>query len=367
MQYYVMKTGLPMFDTCRVYGLGLIIERLAQKSDAIEDVTISDIETAYLINGPPVDELFHADEEAAFDGLFAVNDSWCSAFLTTGRTPKAERLKPSSRANLQKKIQQVQKVILDFRSWLKHTERPVIIQLRTSGGEGFQSLPGSLDVSASKGIRRAKLNGYSEGEQLFVHETDWAMSLFGNAHFVRSSWAGGDFASLLAIPRFVTMSDHRNLKNNTEKNYLCSVSTSTVAAHYAVQLATAIQQNRSNRSTYANRYSNLIVQTMTYSGRQWKPSTGTIFPMQYPMTLVESDLGISDKIFNLWNHLFRWGSVKGNEMLSLTLAEFLGQPSLQTFEEHVKVHLRMTLVDEQRRKFSPYEEEWMKEILQYVQ
>jgi hypothetical protein len=362
-----MKTGLPMFDTCRAYGLALIVERLAQKSDTVEDVTITDMGTAYLINGPPTGELFQVDEEVAFDGLFTVNDSWCSTLLTTGRTPKAERLKPASQVNLQKKVQDVQKVIFNFRVWLKLIEQPVTIELRTSSGKGFESLPGSLDVSASKGIRRAKLNGYSEGEQLFVPEADWAISLFGNAHFVRSSWAGGDFASLLAMPQFITMSDQHNLKSITEKQYLCSVSTSIVAAHYAIQLVAAIQQNRSNRSAYANRYSNLVVQTMTYSGNQWKPSTGTIFPLQYPMMLIESNLAVSDKIFDLWNHLFRWGGVKGNEALALTLAEFLGQPSLKTFEEHAKVHLRMTLTKEQRRKFSPYQEEWIKEVLRYVQ
>lgn len=367
MPYYVTRTGLPMFDTCRAYGLALIIERLAQKSGATEDVTITDMETTYLIHGPPTHELLQADEEVAFDGLFAVNDGWCSTLLTTGRTPKAERLKPASRVNLQKKVQDVQKLLFDFKSWLKEFEQPITIELRSSGGKGFESLPGSLDVSASKGIRRAKLNGYSEGEQLFVPEIDWAISLFGNSHFVRSSWAGGDFASLLAMPQFITMSDQHNLKSITEKQYLCNISTSTVAAHYAIQLAAAIQQNRSNRSAYANRYSNLVVQTMTYSGKMWKPSNGTIFPLQYPMMLVENDLAISANVFGLWNHLFRWGRVKGNEKLALTLAEFLGQPSLKTFEEHAKVHLRMTITKEQRRIFSPYQEDWMKEVLRYVQ
>jgi len=360
MLYYVTKTGLPKFDSCRAYGLALILRQLANK----KRVTITNTGNLYLIDGPEMDDFI---ANPSFDSsLFALSDGWCSTLLTTGRTPKAERLKPKSKDNIQKEIVSVQEVIYEFKIWLKQFQHPSVIEIKSSISKGFSSLPASVDAVASKGTRREKRRGYSEGEQLFVPIIDWALSLFGHAHFVRSAWAGGDYASLLPIPQFVKLNDHRNLKATLDTQFLCTLSATTVAAHYAIQWINGVRKQKSSQSIYSDRYDSLVVQTMTYSGNNWKPSNGTIFPLDYPIQLVEDNLAISAEIFDVWNHVFRWGSVKGNEMLALTLAKFLSQPTLTTFEEHAKVHLRMSITDDKRRKYGVYQEEWLKEILQYV-
>jgi GrpB-like predicted nucleotidyltransferase (UPF0157 family) len=82
---------------------------------------------------------------------------------------------------------------------------------------------------------------------------------------------------------------------------------------------------------------------------------------------VDSDLNISAEVFSLWDFLFRWGSVRGNETLAVMLADFLAQPSPETFEHYARVHLRMTLADERQRQYSPYQTEWMKEVLRHVE
>jgi hypothetical protein len=366
MPYYVMKTGLPMFDACRAYGLALTVERLAQAVYAVEDVTIADHGPFYLVNGPKADDLAAVSPTGLFDDLLTLTDGWCGALLTTGRATKAERLKPASRSNLEKKIENVKHKILDFKTWLGDFEQPLSIELGASSGKEMESLPASLDVSASKGIRRVKRNGYGEGEQLYAPLVQWAIGLLGGAHFIRWAWAGKDYAGLLATPQSVTMRGHHNVKSIADSGYLCSTSTTTVAAHYAVRLANALSQRKSDQASYADRYAALIVQTMTYSGNQWKAQTGTIFPIEYLMRLVDSNLVMSAEVLNLWDHVFRWGSVKGNEMLALTLAEFLGQPSIEAFQQHAIVHLRMTITDGDRRPFPPYQEDWMKEVLRYV-
>lgn len=366
MHYYVMKTGLPMFDACRAYALALIIERLTREADAVEDVTIQDAGTLYLVDGPDVEDLTAGSTTGLFDDLLVPTDGWCGVLLTTGRTPREERLKPASRKRLENKIANTGKVVLDWQALLSTFAKPTPVELRSRSGTDWESIPASLDVAASKGIRRAKRSGYSEGEQLFAPQDQWAVGLIGGAHFIRGTWAGGNYVGLLATPQSVTMRDHHAVRTVADSSYLCGVSTATAAAHYAVQLVNALRQHRADLSLYADRYAALAVQTMTYSGSQWKAQTGIIFPLEYPMRLVESDLSISADVLDVWNHLFRWGSVRGNEMLALTLAEFLGQPSLETFERYARIHLRMTVTDRSRRPFPPYQIEWMKEVLRYV-
>jgi len=366
MPYYVMKTGLPMFDACRAYGLALIIERLAQAGDAVEDVIIEDIGPLYLVHGPAAENLPTAMHRGIADDLLVLTDGWCGVFLTTGRATGVGRLKPASRSNLEKKVKNARNCICNSTSWLRDFQQAYPIELATSSKKGFESLPASLDVSASKGIRRAKRSGYGEGEQLYVPTAHWAVGLIGGAHFIRWAWAGKDYAGLLIAPKFVTMRDHHHIKAAAKNNYLCGTSTVTVSAHYAVQLAKAFGRRKADQSAYADRYDSLVVQTMTYSVNQWKAQTGTVFPLEYPMRLIERDLGVADEVFTVWDHLFRWGSVKGNEMLALTLAEFLAQPDPATFEQYARVHLKMTIADEKRRPFGPYKEEWIKEVLHHV-
>lgn len=366
MPYYVMKSGLPMFDACRVYGLALLIDLLMQAADEIDDVIIQDVDTFYLVDAPPMDVLIQADTEHFFEPYFALTDGWCSAFLTTARSPIAENVKPASRRNVEKKIAEVQATLGNIRNVLENFSAPKFLDLSTSA-TNRQTIPSSLDLSAAKGIRRPKLDGYSEGEQLFTEPEHVSVAMFGAAHFIRWAWAGGDYVGLLVTPRLVTLSSHHAIKAVTDGHYLCSTSATTVVAHYAVHIAEALRQKKVDFSVFSDKYELLIAQSMSYSGNQWKAKAGAIFPLHYLLRLVESDLMVSDHLFDLWDHTFRWGSVKGNEQLSLTLASFLSQPSLTTFENYVRTHLRMNIADEKRRPFAPYQNEWMKEVLKYVE
>ena len=372
MLYYVMKSGLPMFDTCRAYGLAFIIEWLAREADAIEDVTICDVGPLYLLEGPEIEELLVMDAAEVFEPLVVPTDGWCGVLLTTGRSPSEERVKPDSRKKLEAKIAGVTHCLLDYEALLHHFTEPQAVELRPSQPEkekqNWPSVPGSLDVGASKGIRRVKRRGYGEGKQLFVNLKEWAIALLGGAHFIRWTWVGGDYCGLLAMPRRVTMRDnyHYTVKKIADRGNLCGVSTATAAAHYGVQLANALRERRADLSAYADSYSALVTQTMTYSGSQWKAQNGGVFPLQYPLALVESDLSLSANIFDVWNRLFRWGSVRGKESLALRLADFLSEPTLTTFERYAQVHLRMTLIDKKRRSRPPYQTEWLEEVLRYV-
>jgi len=366
MYYYVTKTGLQTFDACRAYGLALLLERLALNVDAPDDVAIHDVGPFYHILGPSINELGPTLPPNVLDDLFVVTNGWCGVFLTTGRTPEPDKLKPQSRKRLEGKITDVHSVFGNLKKLLNTFTKPIAIDLISSKGKGRESIPASLDPAASKGNRRTKRDGYSTGEQLFGPREQVAIGVFGGAHFIRWVWAGGGFTALLPLPQRVTIHDHRSIKAITDNNYLCRCSNITAAAHYAVQLAEALRRRRADKAVYADRYSALAIHSMAFSGNQWKAQSGSVFPLDYLIELLHGNLSISADIYDLWDRLFRRRSVRGNEMLAVTLADFLAQPSLENLGRYVSIHLRMTVTDPKRRPFALYQEHWMQEVLRYV-
>ncbi len=366
MFYFVMKTGLPMFDACRAYGLAVILEELSIQAEAVEQVHIEDLGVFYQLSGADAKTLLSVESIEALDYLLAPSNGWCGTLLTTARSPKLSRVKPKSYKALEEVIAEVKRVLGDLPRWLPTLSQPLTCEIRISNRKGLQSIPGSLDVSAFKGIRRLKLDGYTEGEKIHVPEEQWVLGLVGGANFIRWTWAGGNYAGLLPAPQSVLLRNHQDIRIVANADYLCGVSTITAAAHYAVQLTEALRQRQASQVRTANHYTNIIIQSMAFAGNQWKAMSGSLFPLDFPLSLLERDLNIAANIFDQWNSLFRWGSVRGNETLAVMLADFLAQPSLDSFEQYARIHLRMTLADERRRHYSPYQTEWMEEILNYV-
>jgi hypothetical protein len=352
-----------MFDASRAYALGLIIERLTRRADAVEDVTIRDVGTLYLVDGPAKDDLIAVAWTGLFDGLLHLAGGWFGVM----RTFKGEKLKA-------KKLGIVSSVLEDFPELLTRHTQPEAVGFMTSRGEGRETVPSPLDLAATQGSRGFTTTSYVE-KPLCVPHLHWALGMLGGAHFVRwTRWGRSQDErnrqriALLPIPAAVTFRSHREIKAVADAgSYPCGVSVQTAAAHYAVLLADALGKYRASEAESSDRYGSLIVQAMFQSRRgAWKVDSGSVFPLEYPMRLLESSLTTSAEVFDLWDHLFRWGSVRGNEMLAITLAKFLGQPSMKTFERHARIHLRMSIANGSRRPFPPYQDEWMKEVLHYV-
>ena len=120
MQYYVMKVGFPMLDACRAYGLGLVIEHLAEKATIPRDVTIRDAGALYLVEGPRIEELTISPASGLFAELLEVTDGWCRVLLTIGRKTRADRLSPPCRRRVETKIAGVGEELLDYLGVLEH-------------------------------------------------------------------------------------------------------------------------------------------------------------------------------------------------------------------------------------------------------
>jgi len=73
-----MKTGMEMFDACRAYGLGLVIDALSE-----EPVVLSDLGIYYCVEGQNYEN--NGLEPEKLMPLIDRNLPWNRVFLTVGR------------------------------------------------------------------------------------------------------------------------------------------------------------------------------------------------------------------------------------------------------------------------------------------
>jgi hypothetical protein len=120
-----------------------------------------------------------------------------------------------------------------------------------------------------------------------------------------------------------------------------------------------------NLSDFADSFSGLLYFSLFKTGNQWKPSSAGSMNLQYLIDLVKNNPSESEKIFQVWNYLFRRGSVKGSEDLADAITNMVINPSLESLENHVKIFLRY-IARKEVKTINLYTEESLKEVLKYV-
>jgi len=72
------------------------------------------------------------------------------------------------------------------------------------------------------------------------------------------------------------------------------------------------------------------------------------------------------RIFEVWNYLFRKGSVQGCEDIAESITAFIMHPSLTTYENHIKVFMKYISRPREIKSANLYDEETLKEVMAYV-
>ena len=348
MQYYVMKTGMEMFDVCRAYGLGLVLDALREEGEEV--TSISDSGIYYSVEGaeitkPEIDKL---------EPYFSPDKSWNKVFLTLGR------------ASCNKKVNIAKIIIInkDKISQILENHKKCVAVKDPSNKE---TLYQSMDIVGTKGYRvpvRRKAK-YTEGSSMKVASEDWALAALGEAHFSIWIWKGGKaLTSIIPKPERVLIMHWKDIRNSVDQMGVNRTSISTMLAHLAILLVKEVRERKKSGDPFMDVFSSLIYGAMTKTGNQWKPARGGMFPVDFLYDLIRSDSEISGDIFELWSHVFRIGNGKGREDLSLTLSEFVAYPTSESIEKYFKVHLRYLLQDDV--PIRAYPDECIKEILKNV-
>ncbi|MEO0294270.1 MAG: hypothetical protein ABIN61_08655 [candidate division WOR-3 bacterium] len=297
------------------------------------------------------------------------NTGWYSLFEESPDDRTWSRIFLTDKQNWSKKVKKVkdilskdaEKIINDFQD---PTNLPVI-----SSDRG-ETLSGPLDPSAFKGLRGRTRGDYSEG-QTKVDSHNWALACLGGAisgryKIQKSQGNKWDYFVIFPVPQRIELNNFREIRNSIYTIGLKYFSIQNAAAHFSVVLAEKMRAMAASKSQFSDRFSGVFYFSIVQSGQQFKPATGgnlSIYPL---MELALSGRPNISKVFEVWNYLFRKGSVQGCEDLAEAITEFIMNPSLETYEKHVKIFLKYISRPKEIKSANLYDYETLKEVVAYV-
>lgn len=349
MQYYVLKSATELFDLSLAYGLAGIIKEGVEEE---EEVQLSDLGMYYFISGPPPEEL---DLKKIKDAV-PVEEQWRWVFFSAQGKEKAGAM-----------LKEVQQILGDkqkMSALLKRHLEPYPVSIFDKKDKSSVTLPQSLEPSATKGTRSQvrNKNPYNEGGNISISNDYWALSSLGLSLF--ADWRKPkELITLLPVPdsKGIDISHAKGIKESFFKLWVNRVSTEACLAHAAMLLVKEITERRISDSRFTDRFSSLVFASSVKTATQWKPAGGGRYPLEFLNSLAASKNAIP--LFEAWDSVFKAGNLKGNEPLALALAELITRPTVESYEEYVRVQLRMNLSKKTHRL---YEEPLLEEVTKHV-
>ncbi|MEM4258787.1 MAG: hypothetical protein QXL17_06530 [Candidatus Thermoplasmatota archaeon] len=356
MQYYVPKSGMPMYDLSRAYGLGYITNILSSSESIVRDFG-----HYFFVETRKTSDIRNIGKLSILTGT---DLDWDSVFLTLKGTSRREK-KIKEIIEFFSKEENLQAIFKKY----QNLNEP---QFLNSKGNG-ETLLQSLEIGGAKGLREdIRLSSYSKGKQLWVPREDFVLSTIGHLHFTIWKWSGkgNDFkkVSIMLHPgkegvNIGGMGDIKDLKNKI--NEIARGSKAGVLAtltNTAVHIAKKTYDIQKSSRLFTPKFSSLIYSVMAGTGQQMKPFGGGIYPLEFLNNLSHSDN--AGEIFDIWIDLFRVANIKGYEDMAIYLSEFITHPSMVTLERYLKIHLRFHISKDIKIKL--YEEKMLAEVMKYI-
>jgi hypothetical protein len=354
MKFYIVKSGMQMFDLSRAYGLGAIINILSNSKSIVKDFGYY-----YVIEN---DGKINFGRTKKLSDLLSKDLPWWGPFTTQiSIIPKKQKelsnfFKKQEITNLLRKYESLNEV------WLKKEKKEILY--------------GAMDPSAFKGERKIKkLEKYTEGDQLKVSKYDFILSLIGHLNF--TVWAfkkektTSTIISILLSPdangiNIGGTGDIKSLKKDIQDIvFIHRDDILPTLAYVAVSIAKNVYKMKYEEELFVPKFSSLVFGVMRSGGPKSKPKPigGGIYPLDFLYKMIESTEK-SGKIFDQWINIFKLTNKPGYEDLAMALSEFITYPSEGTLEKYLKTHLRIFL--NKKAKPELYEYDTIKEVIKNV-
>ena len=356
MPYLITKTGLEIFDLCRAYGLAALLDTASPEEYFL---VINDAGSHYLIDLPST--------EISKDFLIN-NNAWHQFFESDSKERVWNNLFLTDKQNWSHKVAKVKKILSDnldkiVEKFQNHGNLP---EISTTKGE---TLSGSLDPSAFKGLRGKTSGDYSEA-QTKVDGLNWALACLGGAiagryKILRAQGNKWNYYVTFPVPQKIEFNNFREIRERTYTIGLKYISGQHAAAHFSVCLAQKMRELAASKSQFSDRFSGVFYFSMVQSGQQFKPASGGNLSLYPLMELAYSENPNIEKVFEVWNYFFRKGSVKGCEDLGVAITDFIMHPTLESYERHIQIFLRYMLRGEVKG-INYYSEKSLREVINYV-
>lgn len=346
-RYLVPKTGWQFLDLAKAYGIGIVVHVLSK--EAIIDDTGSYYE-------------IQSRNELDFSKLSKIEgylgkdiEEWANVLATLGS--KAQE-------NIRKKIQEFFMDEDRMKRIFEHKldERTVLID--NLNGKSV-TLPQSLELGASKGIRRAVLNSYLES-QVKIPAEELYLAVLGAINI--SVWKGSkDYVvAVYPLPLETRVGDIYEIKhklNESVKGFHRAGYFSTVA-RIAVRLVKE-EKELTRGGSFLPKIGGILYGVMMRTGNQPKPFTSGLFPLDFLHSLIGTLEG--EEAIDKWiDILDRTSYLKGYEDIAMALSKFIAEPTPENYYSYIRLHLRNEL-RLNSIKFGSYDADSLLEVLKNVE
>jgi len=334
-RYLVLKQGWQFLDLAKAYGVGTITYALSGDAEISDAGAYYEVRTQKELDFSRIPKI----QEYLGDDL----EEWGYALATLNKA-KVEKLK-----------QEIRKFFSDENN----------VRKLLSGHLGGKSvtLPQSLELAASKGIRKAVPSSYSE-DQVKILQEEFYLAVLGAINVSLWKYSKEYWVAVYPLPSNTKIRHIYTIRSKLKdsvKGFHRAGYFATVA-YIAARLVKEEKALR-NGGKFSPKIGGLLYGVMMKTGNQPKPFTSGLFPLELLHTIVVSN----EDTLDMWLKIFEFTSFKkGYEDLALSLAKFIAEPTLDNYYSYARLHLRNELRKESL-KFGVYDADSLLEVLKHVE
>lgn len=336
-RYLVPKTGWQFLDLAKAYGLGIVVYTLSKEAILADKGSYYEVRSK---NEPDFSELPEITRYLGED-----IEEWRNVLATLSRA----------------RIRTLREDMMGFFTDEDNIKR--VLQLELSGKS--VTLPQSLELGASKGIRRAVLSSYTES-QVKIPAEEFYLAVLGAINV--SIWrVSRDYSvAVYPLPRNTMIRHILDIKSKLKdsvKGFHRAGYFSTVA-RIAVRLVKE-EKELTRGSSFLPKIGGLLYGVMLRTGNQPKPFTSGLFPLDFLHSLAETLEG-EETIAKWIEILDKTSYIKGYEDIAMALSKFIAEPTLEKYNSYIRLHLRNELRSNSI-KFGSYDADSLLEVLKNVE
>ncbi|WP_297436900.1 hypothetical protein [Thermococcus sp.] len=346
-RYLVPKTGWQFLDLAKAYGLGIVIHTLSKEAIIADRGSYYEIRSK---NEPDFSEL------PKIRGYLGEDiDEWGHILTTLG-----SRAREGVKKAMKEFLTDENRIMRIF----EHKLDEKTVSVDNFNGKSV-TLPQSLELGASKGIRKAVLSSYSES-QVKIPAEEFYLAVLGAINI--SVWKGSKdyLVAGYPLPLDTRVEDVYTIKHRLKesvKGFHRAGYFSTVA-RIAVRLVKE-EKELMRGGSFLPKIGGILYGVMMRTGNQPKPFTSGLFPLDSLHSLVETLEG--EEAIDKWIEILdRTSYIKGYEDIAMALSKFIAEPTLENYYPYIRLHLRNELRSNSI-KFGSYDADSLLEVLKNVE
>jgi hypothetical protein len=336
-RYLVPKTGWQFLDLAKAYGLSILVSILSKSA------IITDMGSYYEIQSKSDPVFSELPKITSYLGEDI--EEWGNVLATLSKA----------------QVKTLRNSMIEFFTNEENIKRILTLEFK---GKPV-TLPQSLELGASKGIRKAVPSSYSES-QVKIPAEELYLAVLGAINV--SIWKGSkDYSvAVYPLPLGTRVGDIYTIKHRLKE----SIKGFHRAGYFATVARIAVRLVKEEKelmrgSSFLPKIGGILYGVMMRTGNQPKPFTSGLFPLDFLHSIVKTLEG--EETLDKWTEILdRTSYLKGYEDIAMALSKFTAEPTLENYYSYIRLHLRNELRSN-TIKFGSYDADSLLEVLKNVE